>query len=69
MGWAGTGDGTGSGRDICHPCPTFHLKTLQFSFIRRLNDLHLLSRTVSFHTRPSDVSSGAFTVNLRVLAV
>jgi hypothetical protein len=68
MGWAGTGDGTGLGRDNYHPCPPFHPKTLQFSFNRRLNDLHLLSRAISFRTRPSDVSSGASAVNSRVLA-
>jgi hypothetical protein len=68
MGWAGTGDGTGPGRDICHPCPPFHPKTLQFSFNRRLNDLHFLSRAISFCTCPSDVSSRDSAVNSRVLA-
>jgi hypothetical protein len=69
MGWAGTGDWTGPRRDICHPCPTFHPKMLQFSFIRCLNDLHVVSRAVSFCTCPSDVSSGASAVNSYVLAV
>jgi hypothetical protein len=44
----------------------FICATVRFSFIGRLNDLHLLSRAVFFRTWTSNVSSTASAVNSRV---